>query len=89
MTTNTVISALSGGVFIGVAATLLLWLNGRIAGVSGIIGNLLFTRERLWPALFIAGIAAGAASFYALGGSSPAPRASFPAWLLAISGLRP
>lgn len=87
MTTNAVISALSGGVLIGVAATLLLWLNGRIAGVSGIIDNLLFTRERLWPALFIAGIVAGAATFYALGGSPPMPRTSFPAWLLALSGV--
>jgi uncharacterized membrane protein YedE/YeeE len=29
-------AALLGGVLIGIAATLLLWLNGRIAGISGI-----------------------------------------------------
>ena len=31
------LSALLGGVLIGVSATLLLWLNGRIAGISGIV----------------------------------------------------
>ena len=29
--------ALAGGVLIGLSATLLLWLNGRVAGVSGIL----------------------------------------------------
>lgn len=34
-------SALLGGVLIGAAAALLILLNGRIAGISGIIGGLL------------------------------------------------
>ncbi len=34
-------SALAGGVLIGVAASILLWLNGRLAGVSGILGGLM------------------------------------------------
>ena len=34
-------SALLGGAIIGLAATLLLFLNGRIAGISGIIGGLI------------------------------------------------
>jgi uncharacterized membrane protein YedE/YeeE len=32
---------LAGGVLIGVAASLLLWLNGRVVGVSGMLGGLL------------------------------------------------
>ncbi len=76
-----------GGVLIGSAATLLCWLNGRIAGVSGVITNLLFSRDRLWPLLFIFGLVAGAAVFYALGGSAPIPRTSFPSWLLALTGV--
>lgn len=79
--------ALLGGAFIGGAATLFLWLNGRIAGISGIIGSLLFANEKLWPALFITGIVAGAAIFYALGGAAPEPREGFPAWMLVLSGL--
>ena len=34
-------SALAGGALIGVAASILLWLNGRLAGVSGILGGLM------------------------------------------------
>ncbi|HEU0069935.1 MAG TPA: YeeE/YedE family protein [Alphaproteobacteria bacterium] len=41
MSSFTPISALIGGGMIGLAAALLLLLNGRIAGVSGILGGLL------------------------------------------------
>ena len=34
-------TALLGGVMIGLAAIFLLWMNGRIAGISGIVGGLL------------------------------------------------
>jgi uncharacterized membrane protein YedE/YeeE len=34
-------SALAGGILIGLAAALFILLNGRIAGISGIIGGLL------------------------------------------------
>ena len=81
------VNALIGGLLIGVAATLLLWLNGRVAGVSGVIINVIFSKERLWPALFLAGIAGGALLVYALGGAAPVPRATFPVWLLALSGV--
>src|SRR6266581_1362634 len=37
-------SALVGGALIGISATLLLWLNGRIAGVSGIMHGALQQR---------------------------------------------
>jgi uncharacterized protein len=57
--------ALLGGALIGAAASLLLMFNGRIAGVSGILGGL-FERERrewAWRALFIAGLLAGGLFF--------------------------
>lgn len=57
--------ALAGGVLIGLAATLLLWLTGRVAGVSGIAAGLLFPRrgELAWRAAFLLGLvlAGGAA----------------------------
>ena len=34
-------SALAGGVLIGIAAAMFLLLNGRVAGISGIVGGLL------------------------------------------------
>ena len=87
MTVNYIVNALLGGVLIGSAATLFFWLNGRIAGISSVINSLLFSKDRLWPALFLFGLVVGAALFYALGGSAPVPRSSFPAWLLALAGV--
>jgi hypothetical protein len=39
-------SALAGGALIGLSAALLLLLNGRIAGISGIIGRALPPHQR-------------------------------------------
>jgi len=64
----TPLTALIGGVVIGVAASLLLIASGRVAGISGVVGGLLApTRgDRLWRALFVLGLllaGAGAALF--------------------------
>ena len=87
MTVSYFANALLGGILIGGSATLLLWLNGRIAGISSVVASLLFTKDRLWPALFLLGLVAGAAIYYALGGSAPVPRSNFPFWLLALAGV--
>jgi uncharacterized protein len=54
-------SASTGGMLIGMAAAMLLLLNGRVAGVSGIIGGLMSRASReaefSWRAAFIAGLA--------------------------------
>ena len=52
---------LLGGVLIGIAASTLLVVNGRIAGVSVIVGGLLSPRwsDAVWRALFVAGLVAG------------------------------
>lgn len=34
-------ASLAGGMLIGLASAMFLWLNGRIAGISGILGGLL------------------------------------------------
>jgi len=80
---------LGGGAMIGSAAVLLLLLNGRIAGVSNIAGNLPFSTkgDRLWRVLFLLGLVAGAGIFYLAFGDAPRPRPNFPAWLLAIAGV--
>ncbi|HKT65430.1 MAG TPA: YeeE/YedE family protein [Burkholderia sp.] len=52
--------SLAGGVLIGLAAAWLIAFNGRIAGISGIVGGL-FTAgaaERGWRAAFVAGLIA-------------------------------
>ena len=50
---------LIGGALIGLAASLLLAANGRIAGISGIIGELIArkTHDHVWRAAFLAGLA--------------------------------
>ena len=87
MNTTSIIHSLIGGLLIGTAASLLLWLNGRIAGISSIIVNLLFSKTRTWPILFAIGIIAGAYIYYAFGGEVPTARPNFPAWLLAVAGI--
>lgn len=45
----TPISALIGGALIGASAALLILSIGRIAGISGIVGNLLSSDTSRWP----------------------------------------
>jgi uncharacterized protein len=76
MTQFTPWAALAGGTLIGIAAALLLALNGRVAGVSGILGTLLQQRGRAaWQGAFIVGLITGAAaiSLAGLGEIRPAP----------------
>jgi uncharacterized protein len=63
------VSALIGGALIGIAATLLLLLNGRIAGISGIFGDLLGagTAELGWRAAFLIGLIAAPLAVAAVG----------------------
>lgn len=51
-----------GGLLIGLAATLLLLFNGRIAGICGIAFGLLNQSigDKLWRWLFLAGLVGGA-----------------------------
>lgn len=57
-TTFTPWSALAGGAIIGVAAVLFALFNGRVAGVSGIVGGLLRPSfpDWTWRAAFVAGL---------------------------------
>ncbi len=51
-------SALAGGVLIGLAAAMFILINGRIAGISGIVGGLLTPRRSdiAWRLAFVAGM---------------------------------
>jgi uncharacterized membrane protein YedE/YeeE len=53
-------SALAGGALIGLASAAFILLNGRIAGISGIVGALLRPQQGdiLWRLLFIGGMIA-------------------------------
>ena len=61
----TPVSALFGGVLIGLAAAILLLFNGRLAGVSGIAGGLtaLNKGDMSWRVLFLGGLVVGALGY--------------------------
>jgi len=53
-------SATAGGIVIGVATALLVLANGRVAGISGIVGGMLSPRsgDVAWRIAFVAGLLA-------------------------------
>jgi hypothetical protein len=85
----TPVAGAAGGALIGLAAALLLALNGRIAGISGIVGGLLPPRagDIAWRVLFVLGLALGAGGWGHFTGapSTYSMQASLP--LLALAGL--
>ena len=78
----------AGGVAIGAASALLLLLEGRIAGISGILGGALQARggERRWRLAFLAGLPLGALLFAAAAGA-PRPRIEAGPLLVVAGGL--
>ena len=67
--------ALGGGVLIGLAAALYVLLNGRIAGVSGVLGGLLrpHPTDIAWRLAFIGGLVLTPVLFWLAGHSQMIP----------------
>lgn len=65
MESFTPVGGLVGGLLIGLAVALMLLLNGRVAGISGIVGGLLTlrVRENFWRLAFVAGLVLGALGY--------------------------
>ncbi|NNC36602.1 MAG: YeeE/YedE family protein [Acidimicrobiales bacterium] len=89
MTEFTPISALIGGGLIGLAAVLLMLLNGRIAGISGILGGLLrFDKGEFgWRAAFIAGLIVGPVVYMRMTGTQISITTPEPGWAVILAGL--
>jgi uncharacterized membrane protein YedE/YeeE len=81
-------SALAGGVLIGAAAGMFVLLNGRIAGISGVLAGLLkpVAGDVAWRVAFVAGLV-GAPLLYALVAALPQPRIAASHGALAVAGL--
>ena len=61
-TNFTPINSLLGGIFIGLAATILLLANGRIMGISGILSDIFLFKEKdqvSWRIVFVIGVLIG------------------------------
>lgn len=81
-------SALIGGLLIGLAAALFILINGRIAGVSGILSGLLRPKfgDIAWRAAFVAGLIAAPLLYQAFAVLPPSRiEASWP--MLVLAGL--
>lgn len=84
----TPVSALLGGALIGLSVSLLLLLNGRMAGISGIMNGLFSApkKEEIWRGLFLLGLILGALIFQFITDDSLTVRGGYPVWLIAIGG---
>ncbi len=81
-------SSLFGGLLIGIAAAMLLLFNGRIAGISGIVGGLFRPSggDSGWRVAFLLGLI-GAPLIYALAVPLPAVRIDADMATLVVAGL--
>lgn len=88
MATFNWVTALSGGILIGVSATLLLAFNGRIAGISGMInGAMTFAKTERWRWLFLLGMVIGGALYEYLLAPQPTPHSIFSPGAMIVGGL--
>jgi uncharacterized membrane protein YedE/YeeE len=85
----TPVSGLVGGLLIGLATALMMLLNGRIAGISGIVGGLLARNgsEVGWRALFIVGLLLGAFAYMLVTGSALPVRVETSLAVMVVAGL--
>lgn len=81
-------ASLAGGLLIGLAAGMFVLLNGRIAGISGILGGLLRPAkgEFGWRAAFLLGLIVSPV-VYTFVGSVPSPRIDAGWATLIVAGL--
>jgi uncharacterized membrane protein YedE/YeeE len=82
-------SAALGGALIGLSAVLLMLLNGRQAGISGIFGDLfIFRRSEFgWEIAFLAGLVAAPWLMHLAGFSLPHPAMPASWGIILVGGL--
>ena len=81
-------SSLGGGLLIGLAASLQVLFNGRIAGISGIVGGLLKPQagETGWRLSFLVGLLL-APTLYGVLAQLPAVQVAAQHWQIVTAGL--
>ena len=89
MTDFTPLSGTIGGLMIGLAAALFLLFNGRIAGISGILGGALSLPKNdfAWRAAFLAGLILGPLLVRAVSTAHPPLQVTDAPLLLIVAGL--
>lgn len=81
--------ALIGGILIGLASLIAAVLSGKVPGISGVFGRLLVpaTPDKMWRAVFLAGLIGGAALSFALWESAALFRSMRPLGVMVVAGL--
>ncbi|MBM7035716.1 YeeE/YedE family protein [Vibrio ulleungensis] len=81
--------SLFGGMLLGVSATILLLINGKIAGISGILAGLLAKKPNdfSWRLIFVAGLIGGGALASTFFGADIPTSYSSSTPLLIVAGL--
>lgn len=81
-------ASLAGGILLGLASALFILVNGRILGISGILGGLLrpVKGDTGWRLAFLAGLLAAPLLYFAAAGPT-APRIDAGWGTLVIAGL--
>ena len=82
--------SLAGGALIGISASILMYLNGRIAGISGIVAGVFSASsitEKAWRLAFVIGLVIGGAIYMHFFPITIAPREFMSTELLIVGGL--
>jgi len=88
MANFTPVSAAIGGALIGLSAALLMLLSGRIAGISGILGESLSAgTDRGWRLAFLAGLVAAPLLATIVGYAVPSPQMPGSWGVIVLGGL--
>lgn len=84
-------ASLSGGLILGVASALFILINGRILGISGILGGLLPPKlgDTSWRVAFLLGLLTAPTLFHAVVPVEyiTAPRIDASEWMIVVAGL--
>ena len=84
-------SSLTGGIVLGIASALFILINGRILGISGILGGLLPPKlgDTSWRIAFLLGMFAAPTVFHAVVPAEyiNAPRIEATEWMIVVAGL--
>ena len=83
------LNPLIGGVLIGLAASALLLLNGRIFGVTGILAGSMWSKgaDQKWRIASLVGLVSGSALTYLFSPEYFSYDFDTPIWLMAVAGL--
>jgi uncharacterized membrane protein YedE/YeeE len=83
-------SALTGGILLGIASVMFILINGRILGISGILGGLLTPKrsDSSWRVFFLLGLLVAPATLALLApGMVPSPRIEAGQTAIVVAGL--